>query len=186
MASFSTSKPRGQRAAEVCRSPLGGLFSHRRAHPCRDKNRAYKADSVRAHAGDFRGRSAYERLRCRQARYRAIRCWLAIPPVHKSALLPAASARKGHCEPIGKLGVFAVNADFQCMVVNDLYPLKGFCHQIKNVSSEAPASRMARHLASSRFLKSGNPQCVNSSCRKSGSPPEDLQYGECRWRSLQP
>ena len=38
---------------------------------------------------------------------------------------------KGHCEPIGKLGVFAVNADFQCMVVNDLYPLKGFCHQIK-------------------------------------------------------
>lgn len=64
---------------------------------------------------------------------------------------------KGHCEPIGKLGVFAVNADFQCMVVNDLYPLKGFCHQIKNVSSEAPASRMARHLASSRFLKSGKP-----------------------------
>mgnify|MGYP007078496715 CR=1 FL=1 len=91
---FPLQKPRGQRAAEVCRSPLGGLFSHRRAHPCRDKNRAYKADSVRAHAGDFRGRSAYERLRCRQARYRAIRCWLAIPPVHKSALLPAASARK--------------------------------------------------------------------------------------------
>ena len=38
---------------------------------------------------------------------------------------------KGHREPIGKLGVFAVNADFQRMVVNNSNSLKGLCHQIK-------------------------------------------------------